>query len=116
MSFNFNSVDGITMDVLKEISTIGAGNAATALSKLIKRRISMKVPQVKILDFKDLGNVLGDPEKLVAAVCVQITGSISGMLLLIIDYEDALKIVEILTNKKYEQTELLDDIACFGNS
>ena len=33
-------------DALREIGNIGAGNAATALSKLLNRKIDMAVPEV----------------------------------------------------------------------
>lgn len=32
------------LDALKEVVNIGAGNAATALSQLIKQRVSMAMP------------------------------------------------------------------------
>ena len=41
-------------DVLKEIGNIGAGNAATALSKLINKKGDMSVPVVKLCDFDEI--------------------------------------------------------------
>ena len=43
------------VDVLKEIGNIGAGNAMTALSQMLQCKVDMKVPQVKLLDLKDVG-------------------------------------------------------------
>jgi len=37
------------LDVLKEVGNIGAGHAATALSKMLNRPVDMKIPQVNIL-------------------------------------------------------------------
>jgi chemotaxis protein CheC len=42
-------------DVLKEIGNIGAGNAMTALSQMLQCKIDMKVPQVKLLPFAEVG-------------------------------------------------------------
>ena len=41
------------IDVLKEIGNIGAGNAATSLSKMLSKRIDMNVPEVSLLDYDD---------------------------------------------------------------
>ena len=52
-------IDGIHLDVLKEIGNIGAGNAATSLSKMLSRRVDMKVPEVKIMPFNQVETVVG---------------------------------------------------------
>ena len=47
------------LDVLKEIGNIGAGNAMTALSQMLNCKVDMKVPQVKLLDFNEVGALMG---------------------------------------------------------
>ena len=56
------------VDVLKEIGNIGAGNAMTALSQMLQCKVDMKVPQVKLLDLKDVGAMVGSEEQLMAGV------------------------------------------------
>ena len=46
-------------DVLREIGNIGAGNATTALSQMINAKISMEVPNVELLEFKELSEIAG---------------------------------------------------------
>ena len=53
---NLEQVSTQYMDVLKELGNIGAGNAMTALSQMLNCKVDMKVPQVELLDFKDVGN------------------------------------------------------------
>lgn len=50
----FKHLAGLKMDVLKEVGNIGAGNAATALSRLIDKPVDMKVPTVSILPSRKL--------------------------------------------------------------
>ena len=50
---DLNQLNDIQYDVLKEIGSIGTGNAATALSKVLSKKIEMTLPQVKILDFNN---------------------------------------------------------------
>ena len=42
------------LDVLREIGNIGAGNAATALSILLDKKIEMKVPAVRLISFDEM--------------------------------------------------------------
>ena len=51
------------LDVLKEIGNIGAGNAMTALSQMLNCKVDMKVPQVKLLDFNEVGALMGGEEQ-----------------------------------------------------
>ena len=44
-------------DVLKEIGNIGAGNAMTALSQMLQCKVDMKVPQVRLLEFSEVGRL-----------------------------------------------------------
>jgi chemotaxis protein CheC len=46
-------------DILKELGNIGAGNATTALAQMIGTKVDMAVPQVRLLDFKDVGDMMG---------------------------------------------------------
>ena len=39
----------IQLDALAEVGNIGAGNAATALSQMINRKVNMSVPAVNIV-------------------------------------------------------------------
>ena len=59
----------LELDVLTEIGNIGAGNATTALSQLINARIDMNVPNVAMLAFDELAEIIGGAETLVAGIC-----------------------------------------------
>ena len=83
-------MDSIQFDVLKEIGNIGAGNATTALSKMLNVKVDMKVPKVDLLEFKELPDVIGGAENIVAGILLQLEGSIEGMMMFILE-EDAAK-------------------------
>ena len=51
-------------DVLKEIGNIGAGNAMTALSQMLQCKVDMKVPQVRLLEFSEVGDLMGGEEQI----------------------------------------------------
>lgn len=63
-SMSFERVTTEYYDVLKELGNIGAGNATTALAQMLQTKVDMKVPQVRLLDFKDVGVVMGERSSL----------------------------------------------------
>ena len=81
-SFALNEMQ---LDVLKEVANIGAGNAATALSELINKKINMKVPQVRIIPFGCLDEVIGGVETLTVGVYMEFKGEIDGTIMFILD-------------------------------
>ena len=87
------------IDVLKEIGNIGAGNAATSLGVLLDETVSISLPQVKIEDYDDVVNVLGGAEKMVVAVLINFSGDASGMIMFVLDIDDAERITDILVTE-----------------
>ena len=64
--FDLNHVSQQYFDILKELGNIGAGNATTALAQMLGCKVDMKVPQVKLLDFQEVGAVMGGEEQIMA--------------------------------------------------
>ena len=58
----YEEINGLEIDVMREIGSIGTGNAATALSEMMNRKIKMTMPEVQILGFNEAITKLGDPE------------------------------------------------------
>lgn len=83
-------------DVLKELGNIGAGNATTALASLLQCKVDMKVPQVRVLDFKDVGTLLGGEEQVMAGAYLAVEGDITGSILFLVKKEIAMHLVKKL--------------------
>ena len=83
-------------DVLKEIGNIGAGNATTALATMLQCKVDMKVPQVRMMEFKDLGALLGGEEQELAGAYLSVEGDITGSILFLVQKEVALHLVSKL--------------------
>lgn len=82
------------IDVLKEIGNIGAGNAMTALSQMLQCKVDMKVPQVKLLELRDMGAMVGSEEQLMAGVFLGVEGDITGSIMFLIELEAAKSLVK----------------------
>ena len=83
-------------DVLKEIGNIGAGNATTALASLLPSKVDMNVPQVMMLEFKDVGAILGGEEQEMAGAYLGVEGDITGSILFLIKKDTAMMIAQKL--------------------
>lgn len=84
---NYNELNEIHIDVLKEIGNIGAGNAATSLSQMLSKRIDMHVPEVSILKYDDAIESIGGAENVVVGILVSFNGDIEGVILFLLKKE-----------------------------
>lgn len=83
-------------DVLKELGNIGAGNATTALAQMIDCKVDMSVPQVKLLEFKELGEIVGGEDKIMVSIFLLVEGDIDGSIMFILSKPAAAHLVNKL--------------------
>lgn len=89
-------------DVLKELGNIGAGNATTALAQMMQCKVDMSVPQVKLLEFKELGELMGGEELLMAGIYLGIEGDITGSIMFLLEKQAARHLVSKLMGMESE--------------
>ena len=91
------------MDVLREIGNIGAGNATTALSVLLHNKLRMEMPIVKVMGFDDVADLVGGGETIVSAVLTHFKGEVSGMIMFILELEEAKNLTGSMLHKTYNE-------------
>lgn len=84
------------LDVLKELGNIGAGNATTALAQMIGCKVDMSVPQVKLLEFNELTQIVGGEDEIMVGIYLQVEGDINGSMMFILKKEPAAHLVNKL--------------------
>lgn len=109
MSLTLENLNSVQIDVLREIGNIGAGNAATALSKMLSKRIDMDVPKVNILEFKDVADLVGGPEAAVVGIYFKVTGDITGSIMYLMDKKSARHLTNLLMSREAE-SDMLDEM------
>lgn len=87
-NFNLNESEQY-FDVLKELGNIGAGNATTALAQMIQCKVDMKVPQVRLLDFQEVGQAMGGEDQIMAGVYLLVEGDITGSMMFLLEEKAA---------------------------
>ncbi|MDR2023937.1 MAG: chemotaxis protein CheC [Hungatella sp.] len=111
---HYDEMNGLGLDLIREIGSIGTGNAATALSSMLGKTVRMTLPDVKILDYNNAIRVMGDPEEIVAAILVKMTGEINGLMLFILKLDfinEVLNSVMKHTIEDYYQLNVLETSA-----
>lgn len=83
-------------DVLKELGNIGAGNATTALAQMIDCKVDMCVPQVKLLEFYEVGEIVGGEDKIMTSIFLQVEGDIDGSIMFMLSKTAAAHLVNKL--------------------
>ncbi len=84
-------------DVLKELGNIGAGNAMTALSQMLQCKVDMKVPQVRLLEFSEVGDMMGGEEQIMVGVFLGVEGDITGSMMFMVEEESARHLIQKIT-------------------
>lgn len=92
-NFGLDNIESGYLDVLREIGNIGAGNATTALARMLQRKVDMKVPKADLFEFRDLGEVIGGEETIMAGVYMVVEGDIQGSMMFLLEKESAKHLV-----------------------
>lgn len=78
---NYQDLNSLEMDTLREIGSIGTGNAATALSGMLGCPVHITLPEVRIMEYNEAIEWIGGPEPVTAGVLVHIGGQMNGIML-----------------------------------
>ncbi len=103
---NYDQLNDLQMDVLREIGNIGAGNAATALSMLLNEKISISLPKIRLTDFNTAIEALGGTEAMTVGVLVNYSGDANGIIMFLLDMQDAKNITDILVHDGHSEDDL----------
>ena len=107
----YSNLSALQLDALKEVSNIGAGNAATALSMMIGKKVDMTVPAVNVVRLEDIVEENGETE--VAGTVVRVLGDIAGNILLVFENPTAENIIKKLVGSKQSpESEMGCSVLC----
>ena len=109
---NYNELNSWELDALKEIGSIGTGNAATALSSMIGKQVRIEVPEVRIMGYNEAIEWIGGPEEITAGVLVRISGQISGIMLSVQQLDFVNLVLGSMLNKHVEDYGGLHEMEC----
>ena len=91
---NYDQLTSLEIDTLREIGSIGTGNAATALSQMMNREVRITLPEVRIMGYDEAIEWIGGPEEVTAGVLVKMSGDVGGIMLSV----QKLELVNVVLN------------------
>lgn len=107
----YSNLSALQLDALKEVSNIGAGNAATALSMMIGKKVDMTVPAVNVVRLDDIVEENGETE--VAGTVVRVLGDIAGNILLVFENSTAENIIrKLVGSTQSPESEMGSSVLC----
>lgn len=89
------------MDILREIGTISAGQGSTALSEILGRRITLKVPALDVVAGDSVFKKISS-DQLIVCVFSQILTGIEGKVLFLLPERSAFKLVDMCYKSSQE--------------
>lgn len=82
-------IDDDRIDALREISSIGSGNAVTSLSEILSKKIDISSIDAELVEISKISQLFEPQEELVISVLIRIFGDIHGYILFTINLESA---------------------------
>lgn len=102
-------LDVAQMDILKEIASVGAGNASRSLSQVLDRKIEVQVPNLRLSEVEKVADSIGKIDDVMTIVLLKIVGDISGSMLFFFKPDDAKKLANILRKQNNSQQNLTEE-------
>ena len=78
---SYNELNSLELDTLREIGSMGTGNAATSLSEMLQQEVHITLPEVRIMEYNEAIEWIGGPEEITAGVLVKMGGQMNGIML-----------------------------------
>ncbi len=104
----YEQLNSLELDTLREIGSIGTGNAATALSSLLGEEVRITTPEVRIMGYNEAIEWIGGPEEITAGVLVKLGGQINGIMLSVQKLEFVNLVLETMLHKTVEDYSQLE--------
>ena len=109
---NYDELNYLEIDTLREIGSIGTGNAATALSQLLQKEVRITMPEVRIMGYNEAIEWIGGAEEITAGVLMKIGGEINGIMLSVQQMDFVNLVLESMLGHSIKEYMELHEMEC----
>lgn len=88
------------LNVFREISNIGSGNASTSLAMMVGEIVDIGLPNSEMVKFSDITNSYTSPEELVVGAVLELSEDMEGFVMFIMKVDSALNLLSKITKQK----------------
>ena len=101
-----------SVDVLKEVGNICAGNATVALSQILFKKIQLEIPKVEVLPLEKMISTIDKDKHPIIGIQMETLGAINGQILLIFTEKSAFNLMDLLVGNSgaVQKTKLITQI------
>lgn len=107
---SYDELSSMELDTLKEIGSIGTGNAATSLSALIGKPARIQQPEVRIMGYNEAIEWIGGPEEITAGVLVGMSNQLGGIMLSVQQLDFVKLVAESMLGEQIESYEQIGEM------
>ncbi|WP_370571986.1 chemotaxis protein CheC [Methanomethylovorans sp.] len=90
-------LSGFQSDALREIGSIGMGNATTALSKLLNSQVQLNLSNAQMIDIASMSSMMPSSMTL-AGIMMDLRGDLNGTMMLLFDFNSAVTLSTMLVS------------------
>ena len=106
------AVESINLEynALTNIATLAMQNASASISQMINKEISIDVPSVEYVPLESIIDMPGSRFSLVAGILIEITGDLSGSVMLLFPEKTAYLLIDLAMGKCEGTTQEIDSM------
>ena len=90
------------LNIFREISNIGSGNASTSLATMLNESVDIGIPNSDIIESINATIGYNSPDELAVGTVLQLSGDMEGFIMVIMKIESAFNLLSKLSGKKVE--------------
>ena len=98
---DLSSMNTMHLDAIREIGNIGAGNAATAMSKLLGCPVEIDIPKAELVSIYELDSYYDDPDSVYTAVFASSDNEDPFNFMLLVKESVVGRLVGLLVSKQF---------------
>ena len=106
----YSELDEMSQDILKELGNIGTGNAITSLSSMVGFTFDVELPQVELVEYRDVPELLGGAEVFETGIMLEISGGLSGIFMFLLDEEFTKSVLNALLGEEVRDLTAMDEM------
>ncbi|MEP0765803.1 MAG: chemotaxis protein CheC [Fimbriimonadia bacterium] len=103
------SLSDTELDVLREVTNIGLGNAITTLADMTKRKFLMSVPDVQAVGLAEVPGFFGS-DQAILALYMPVSGALDGHVALMLRWDSAGELWDMLLGSHPENVWQMDEM------
>lgn len=107
---NYDGLNDMHLDVLKEICNIGSGNAALSISQMFGVSLGIDIPGIDIIDINHAVLKLGGAEIVRAGLLLPVSEDLNGMLMFLFTHEFAGILLKSIMGTELNSFEEIDEM------